>query len=89
MRNSNTMIYAFGKEVENMNDLVDVLCDEMERRVGMPLGEVTSPKLRKDIVRQLDEFGIFSLRYAAIRVSKRMMISKVSLYNILKGASNV
>jgi predicted transcriptional regulator YheO len=87
--NQSDQIYAFGRTVNNMNQLVDVLCDEVERKIGVPLGDVESPKLRMEIVRQLDEFGIFSLRYAAIRVSKRMMISKVSLYNILKKLPNV
>lgn len=72
-----------------MNQLVDFLCDEVERKMGVPLGELDSPKLRMDVVRQLDEFGVFSLRYAAIKVSKRMMISKVSLYAILRKSSNV
>jgi predicted transcriptional regulator YheO len=87
--NQSDQIYAFGRTVNNMNQLVDVLCDEVERKIGVTLGDVESPKLRMEIVRQLDEFGIFSLRYAAIRVSKRMMISKVSLYNILKKLPNV
>lgn len=89
MSKSNGAIVAFGKNVDNMNQLVDILCDEVERRIGTALCDVTSPKLRRDIVRQLDEFGIFALRYAAIRVSKRMMISKVSLYGILNGLSDV
>ena len=89
MSKANGAIVAFGKKVDNMNDLVDVLCDEVERRIGTPLCDVTSPKLRREVVRQLDDFGVFALRYAAIRVSRRMMISKVSLYSILNGLSNV
>ena len=72
-----------------MNQLVDFLCDEVERKIGDPLGELDSPKLRMDVVRQLDEFGVFYLRYAAIKVSKRMMISKVSLYAILRKLPDV
>ena len=87
--NQSDQIYAFGRTVKNMNQLVDFLCDEVERKIGVPLGELDSPKLRMDVVRQLDEFGIFSLRYAAIKVSKRMMISKVSLYAILRQLPNV
>lgn len=87
--NQSDQIYAFGRTVKNMNQLVDFLCDEVERRIGMPLNDAESPKLRMEIVRQLDEFGIFALRYAAIKVSKRMMISKVSLYSILKKLPNV
>ena len=82
-------VVAFGKEIKNMDELVDALCDEVEKRIGVPLCEIESPKLRRQAVRQLDEFGIFSLRYAAVRISKRMMISKVSLYQILKGSTNV
>ena len=87
--NQSDQIYAFGKNVKNMNQLVDILCDEVERIMGVSLGDVDSPKLKIEIVRQLDEFGVFSLRYAATRVSKRMMISKVSLYGILKKVPNV
>jgi len=87
--NQSDQIYAFGRTVKNMNQLVDFLCDEVERKIGVSLGELESPKLRMDVVRQLDEFGVFSLRYAAIKVSKRMMISKVSLYAILRKSSDV
>ena len=87
--NQSDQIYAFGRTVKNMNQLVDLLCDEVERKIGVPLGELDSPKLRMDVVRQLDEFGVFSLRYAAIKVSKRMMISKVSLYAILRKLPDV
>ena len=86
MSSSNSSITAFGKPVQNIEQLIDIMCDEVEARIGTPLCDIVSPTLRVDVVRRLDDFGVFSMRYAAIRVAKRMMISKVTLYGMLKEA---
>lgn len=88
MSNLNSSITAFGKPVQNIEQLIDIMCDEVEARIGTPLCDIASPARRVDAVRQLDDFGIFSMRYAAIRVAKRMMVSKVTLYGMLKETRN-
>lgn len=88
MKQSTQGIVVFGRNVSNINELIDVLCDEVEEQMGISFSEAT-PSERREIVQRLDNYGTFALRYAAIRIAKRMMVSKVTFYSILNGLSDV
>lgn len=72
-----------GVPVESLEDARKVIMDTCEQCIGKSLASMM-PAEYSELIRELDKMGFFALRGAAVYLSKRLGISKVTVYKSLK-----
>lgn len=76
-------IEVCGVKVESLEHARKAIIDAHEQLMGKPINSM-EPDEYAELVKKLDKIGFFALRGAATYLSKRIGISKVTVYNIIK-----
>lgn len=76
-------IEVCGVSVKSLEQARQVIVDAHERTYGKPLMGMM-PMEYHNLICDLDRIGFFALRGAAAYLSKRLGVSRVTIYNALK-----
>jgi len=76
-------IEVCGVKVESLEQARKAIIDAYEAVIGKPLGSM-EPCEYSSVIKELDTIGFFALRGAATYLSKRIGVSKVTVYNVIK-----
>lgn len=72
-----------GTRVKSLDEARVVIVDAYEQKFGKPLASML-PAEYSQLICELDAMGFFALRGAATYLSKRLGVSRVTIYNSLK-----